>query len=75
MSIIQKNDKTIIMSLAEEEKSSNTGIQFEKDIKITQDFIFPPLFEFRVQKAEGYTYNRFAHRIYLDPVSPPPKNS
>ncbi|MFI8377674.1 hypothetical protein [Leeuwenhoekiella sp. NPDC079379] len=73
VSIVQKDAKSLVIPMTEEEKGSNTANELEKNTKITHDYLVFSFIEFKEQKAIVYTYNQFAYSIYLDPASPPPK--
>lgn len=73
VSLIQDNEKTLVISMTEEEKSTNNAYEFEKDVKISIGSFAFNLLRFEDNEVSNYEYNNKAHIVYIDLLYPPPK--
>ncbi|RXG18087.1 hypothetical protein DSM03_101767 [Leeuwenhoekiella aestuarii] len=74
VSILQQDDYDYALTISEEEKSADGTYDFEKDLKVKQDFVV-----YYYEQSERFLQPTFYQGFllssgYLDPVFPPPKS-
>lgn len=67
-------DVSFAFTASEEENSSKNLLSMEYTIEEHHSNNQSILF-LRKQRAEGYSYKKVYHQVFLDVLSPPPKNS
>lgn len=74
--MLQTDGDTNVVSLVEEEKGKDNNLEFEKKLKIITDgycaLIVIPIVE---NKILPFNIFQFKRKVYLEPVSPPPRLS
>ena len=75
VNLLTDTGKTVSVALTEEENTKNFKIELQKDFRLDRNvFSFPPT-EISSSKQSYCNYILTAYSIYLDPVSPPPRQA
>ena len=75
INLLNNNGNKVVFAITEEENTKDFKIEFKKDFKLDRDLLslYSPIFELRRTTINRYSLRSYS--IYLDPVSPPPRQA
>ena len=75
INMLSDNGNKIVVAITEEENTKNFKTELKKDFRVDRNML--PLYssEIKLSKNNNSAYIISSYSIYLDPVSPPPRQA